>query len=47
MTVLSAVLFGKWTNHVQSWSHTDLGDRIMYITYEEMNQVEEHIQHNF
>lgn len=32
------VLFGKWTDHVKSWRHTDLGDRIMYITYEEMAQ---------
>ncbi|KAM9353901.1 sulfotransferase family 2, cytosolic sulfotransferase 3 isoform 2-T2 [Symphorus nematophorus] len=30
------VLFGKWTDHLKSWRHTDLGDRIMYITYEEM-----------
>lgn len=32
------VLFGKWTDHVKSWMHTELGDRIMYITYEEMLQ---------
>lgn len=32
------VLFGKWTDHVKSWRHTELGDRIMYITYEEMCQ---------
>ncbi|KAM3613915.1 uncharacterized protein V6R79_006992 [Siganus canaliculatus] len=32
------VLFGKWTDHVKSWRHTELGDRIMYITYEEMFQ---------
>ncbi|CAG12881.1 unnamed protein product, partial [Tetraodon nigroviridis] len=32
------VLFGKWTDHVKSWRHTDLGDRIMFITYEEMVQ---------
>ncbi|KAM7420331.1 hypothetical protein PAMA_014853 [Pampus argenteus] len=32
------VLFGKWTDHVKSWNHTELGDRIMYITYEEMFQ---------
>ncbi|KAI3360782.1 hypothetical protein L3Q82_013022, partial [Scortum barcoo] len=32
------VLFGKWTDHVKSWKNTDLGDRIMYITYEEMVQ---------
>ncbi|XP_051262453.1 sulfotransferase family 2, cytosolic sulfotransferase 3 isoform X1 [Dicentrarchus labrax] len=32
------VLFGKWTDHVKGWRHTDLGDRIMYITYEEMVQ---------
>ncbi|XP_041964398.1 sulfotransferase 2B1-like [Alosa sapidissima] len=30
------VLFGKWTNHVRSWRNTDLGDRILYVTYEEM-----------
>ncbi|KAM8846764.1 sulfotransferase family 2, cytosolic sulfotransferase 3 [Synchiropus picturatus] len=30
------VLFGKWTEHIKSWKHTDLGDRIMFITYEEM-----------
>lgn len=32
------VLFGKWTDHVKSWKHSELGDRIMYITYEEMVQ---------
>ncbi|XP_037310829.2 sulfotransferase family 2, cytosolic sulfotransferase 3 isoform X2 [Pungitius pungitius] len=32
------VLFGKWTEHVKGWMGTDLGDRIMYITYEEMVQ---------
>ncbi|XP_070768589.1 sulfotransferase family 2, cytosolic sulfotransferase 3 [Enoplosus armatus] len=32
------VMFGKWTEHVKSWRHTELGDRIMYITYEEMLQ---------
>ncbi|XP_034410409.1 sulfotransferase family 2, cytosolic sulfotransferase 3 isoform X1 [Cyclopterus lumpus] len=32
------VMFGKWTDHVKSWRGTDLGDRIMYITYEEMVQ---------
>nr|XP_046255845.1 sulfotransferase family 2, cytosolic sulfotransferase 3 isoform X1 [Scatophagus argus] len=32
------VLFGKWTDHVKSWRQTELGDRIMYITYEEMVQ---------
>lgn len=37
--MLSAVLFGKWTDHVKGWRHTELGDRIMYITYEEMVQV--------
>ncbi|XP_035607306.1 sulfotransferase family 2, cytosolic sulfotransferase 3 isoform X1 [Oncorhynchus keta] len=30
------VLFGKWTDHVKSWRNSDLGDRILYITYEEM-----------
>ncbi|KAK3515331.1 hypothetical protein QTP70_015610 [Hemibagrus guttatus] len=33
------VFFGKWTDHVKSWRHTDVGDRILYITYEEMIQV--------
>lgn len=37
--VLSAVMFGKWTDHVKSWRHTELGDRIMYLTYEEMVEV--------
>ncbi|XP_077384122.1 sulfotransferase family 2, cytosolic sulfotransferase 3 isoform X2 [Festucalex cinctus] len=32
------VMFGKWTDHVKSWRHTELGDRIMYITYEQMIQ---------
>ncbi|XP_041648832.1 sulfotransferase 2B1-like [Cheilinus undulatus] len=32
------VMFGKWTDHVKSWRQTELGDRIMYITYEEMVQ---------
>ncbi|KAF4076018.1 hypothetical protein AMELA_G00225540 [Ameiurus melas] len=32
------VIFGKWTDHVKSWKNTDLGDRILYITYEEMIQ---------
>ncbi|XP_061675991.1 sulfotransferase family 2, cytosolic sulfotransferase 3 [Syngnathoides biaculeatus] len=32
------VMFGKWTDHVKSWRNTQLGDRIMYITYEEMIQ---------
>ncbi|XP_069549203.1 sulfotransferase family 2, cytosolic sulfotransferase 3 isoform X1 [Brachyistius frenatus] len=32
------VLFGKWTDHVKSWKHSELGDRITYITYEEMVQ---------
>ncbi|XP_012673451.2 sulfotransferase 2B1-like [Clupea harengus] len=30
------VLFGKWTDHVKSWRKADLGDRILYVTYEEM-----------
>uniref|UniRef100_A0A8C9ZQE0 Sulfotransferase n=1 Tax=Sander lucioperca TaxID=283035 RepID=A0A8C9ZQE0_SANLU len=30
------VTFGKWTDHVKGWRDTELGDRIMYITYEEM-----------
>ncbi|XP_027026370.1 sulfotransferase 2B1-like isoform X2 [Tachysurus fulvidraco] len=32
------VMFGKWTDHVKSWKNPDLGDRILYITYEEMIQ---------
>uniref|UniRef100_A0A3P9C2C8 Sulfotransferase n=1 Tax=Maylandia zebra TaxID=106582 RepID=A0A3P9C2C8_9CICH len=32
------VMFGKWTDHVKSWRNSELGDRIMYITYEEMVQ---------
>ncbi|XP_026851829.2 sulfotransferase 2B1-like isoform X1 [Electrophorus electricus] len=32
------VLFGKWTDHVKSWKSPDLGDRILYITYEELVQ---------
>ncbi|KAB5513302.1 hypothetical protein PHYPO_G00249660 [Pangasianodon hypophthalmus] len=32
------VMFGKWTDHVKSWRNPDLGDRILYITYEEMIQ---------
>ncbi|XP_062254422.1 sulfotransferase 2B1-like [Platichthys flesus] len=32
------VMFGKWTDHVKSWRHTELTDRIMYISYEEMLQ---------
>lgn len=39
ISFLFAVLFGKWTDHVKSWKHSELGDRIMYITYEEMVQV--------
>lgn len=39
VTAVSAVLFGKWTEHVKSWRHSELGDRILYITYEEMVQV--------
>ncbi|XP_047216288.1 sulfotransferase family 2, cytosolic sulfotransferase 3 isoform X2 [Girardinichthys multiradiatus] len=30
------VLFGKWTDHVKSWRCAELGDRILFITYEEM-----------
>lgn len=33
------IIFGKWTNHVKSWRQAELGDRIMFITYEEMVQV--------
>uniref|UniRef100_A0A3P9C1D6 Sulfotransferase n=1 Tax=Maylandia zebra TaxID=106582 RepID=A0A3P9C1D6_9CICH len=33
------VMFGKWTDHMKSWRNSELGDRIMYITYEEMAQV--------
>lgn len=31
-------MFGKWTDHVKSWRNPELGDRILYITYEEMLQ---------
>lgn len=30
------VLFGKWTDHVKSWRKAELGDRILYMTYEDM-----------
>ncbi|CAL1610678.1 unnamed protein product [Knipowitschia caucasica] len=30
--------FGKWTDHVKSWRKPELGDRILYITYEEMKE---------
>ncbi|XP_063054321.1 sulfotransferase 2B1-like [Engraulis encrasicolus] len=30
------VLFGKWTDHVKSWRQNNLGDRILFVTYEEM-----------
>ncbi|XP_065821205.1 sulfotransferase 2B1-like isoform X2 [Labrus bergylta] len=33
------VMLGKWTDHLKSWKHSELGDRIMFITYEEMVQV--------
>lgn len=36
---LSIVLFGKWTDHVKSWRKNDLGDRILFVTYEEMVKV--------
>lgn len=39
MSASFAVMFGKWTDHVKSWRNSELGDRIMYITYEEMVQV--------
>nr|XP_020488323.1 sulfotransferase family cytosolic 2B member 1-like [Labrus bergylta] len=32
------VMLGKWTDHLKSWKHSELGDRIMFITYEEMVQ---------
>ncbi|KAM4568111.1 sulfotransferase 2B1-like [Fundulus diaphanus] len=32
------VPFGKWTEHVKSWKSAELGDRILFITYEEMVQ---------
>ena len=38
------VMFGKWTNHVRSWRLTDLGDRILYVTYEDMIEVR-HLLH--
>ncbi|KAK5922670.1 hypothetical protein CgunFtcFv8_019912 [Champsocephalus gunnari] len=30
------VMFGKWTDHVKGWRSAELGDRILFITYEEM-----------
>lgn len=30
------VLFGKWTEHFKSWRKADLGDRMLFVTYEEM-----------
>ena len=36
---LFLVMFGKWTDHVKGWRHTDLGDRILYTTYEAMVEV--------
>ncbi|KAG7317901.1 hypothetical protein KOW79_018936 [Hemibagrus wyckioides] len=38
ITYPKSVIFGKWTDHVKCWRNTDLGDRILYITYEEMIQ---------
>lgn len=32
------LVFGKWTDHIKSWRNASLGDRIMYITYEEMKE---------
>ncbi|XP_054898145.1 sulfotransferase family 2, cytosolic sulfotransferase 3 isoform X1 [Poeciliopsis prolifica] len=32
------VVFGKWTDHVKSWRNAELGDRMLFITYEEMVQ---------
>ncbi|KAJ8384472.1 hypothetical protein AAFF_G00204930 [Aldrovandia affinis] len=32
------VLFGKWTDHVKSWRNADIGNRILFVTYEEMVQ---------
>ena len=47
ISMLFIVLFGKWTNHLKSWRNADLGDRILYITYEEMVQVKLTKQHFF
>ncbi|XP_035382357.1 sulfotransferase 2B1-like [Electrophorus electricus] len=33
------VFYGKWADHVKSWRNPDIGDRILYIKYEEMIQV--------
>lgn len=33
------LIFGKWTDHVKSWRQAKLGDRIMFIAYEETVQV--------
>uniref|UniRef100_A0A4W4EHZ6 Sulfotransferase n=1 Tax=Electrophorus electricus TaxID=8005 RepID=A0A4W4EHZ6_ELEEL len=32
------VFYGKWADHVKSWRNPDIGDRILYIKYEEMIQ---------
>ncbi|XP_013882985.1 sulfotransferase family cytosolic 2B member 1 [Austrofundulus limnaeus] len=32
------VMNGKWTDHIKSWKRAELGDRILFITYEEMVQ---------
>lgn len=32
------LVFGKWTDHLKSWKNSELGDRIMFITYEEMKE---------
>ncbi|KAG7266646.1 hypothetical protein CRUP_032324 [Coryphaenoides rupestris] len=32
------VILGKWTDHVKSWRHADLGERILHVTYQEMVQ---------
>lgn len=39
VVIAYTVMLGKWTEHVKSWRNPELGDRILYITYEEMIQV--------
>ncbi|MGH0148151.1 UNVERIFIED_CONTAM: hypothetical protein FKN15_012152 [Acipenser sinensis] len=30
------LLFGKWSDHVKGWRSSELKERILYVTYEEM-----------
>ncbi|XP_051575663.1 sulfotransferase 2B1-like [Myxocyprinus asiaticus] len=38
VTYPKSIIFGKWIDHVKRWRILDLGDRILYVTYEEMLQ---------